>query len=399
MRAILPAVLISIFVCGASFGDTPEPHTPRLLLTPQRVRRLKRDRERQTIRWMNFETRVKSFSDSSERGFELALYYAVTGDEAAGRQAIEWALAHLREHRQVALVADWCGSLLTETQRQKLSRQTFANADKIDFKDMRDRLFVKEALQPDEPYEISAAANELLSSLPKKGISPSDSGSFYALCEYLDAVRSNQHKDLRRDAVEFFSNLPSELLLSMKPAEVEHPSWLLHCAALALVTLDPNLESSQYLQGWAMEDGQTLREGPGVAYEFLWGDPYLPGVSYQNLDPWLYDAQGRLFARSDWRPSACWISISPKATDDVNCQTTPWRKGRTDFGRLALIPFAAPCTTAPSRNLNEYTVLWQLPPEARLEYKVKNMVLTTKADTSGLLRVPEHVESKLCLIH
>ena len=35
-----------------------------------------------------------------------------------------------------------------------------------------------------------------------------------------------------------------------------------------------------------------IREGPGVAYEFFWADPYLPGVGYQNLDPWVYDRPG-----------------------------------------------------------------------------------------------------------
>jgi hypothetical protein len=29
--------------------------------------------------------------ESSERGFELALYYAVTRDEARGKEAIQWA--------------------------------------------------------------------------------------------------------------------------------------------------------------------------------------------------------------------------------------------------------------------------------------------------------------------
>ena len=264
---------------------------------------------------------------------------------------------------------------------------------------VRDALFEQEAFDLDGSADTGGAWGRILASLLERGVSSFNPDNFYALCEYLDATRTNEHKDLRRDAVEFFSNLPSELLLSMKPAEVEHPSWILHCAALALVTIDPNLESSQYLQGWAMEDGQTLRDGPGVAYEFLWGDPYLPGVSYQNLDPWLYDPQGRLFARSDWSPSACWLSVSGGGIDEVNCQTTPWRKTRADFGHLALIPFTGPCTDVPSRNLNEYTVLWQLPPHAALEYRDKDKLLTAKADAAGLLRVPERVESKLCLVH
>ncbi len=74
----------------------------------------------------------------------------------------------------------------------------------------------------------------------------------------------------------------------------------MHVAALALVAIDPNLPASQFLQSWALEDTQTLREGPGVAYELLWADPYLPGVGYQNMEPWVYDDHGRLFARANW---------------------------------------------------------------------------------------------------
>src|ERR1700722_16128286 len=83
------------------------PPGPKLLLNAQRLRRLKRDRERKTVRWVNFENRVNNVPDSPERGFELALYYAITGDEAKGRGAVEWALSH-EVARQSALVLDWC---------------------------------------------------------------------------------------------------------------------------------------------------------------------------------------------------------------------------------------------------------------------------------------------------
>src|SRR5207244_2745719 len=101
--------------------------------------------------------------------------------------------------------------------------------------------------------------------------------------------------DLREEDRAFFSQMPVELLLGMKSSDLEHPGWMAHAATLALIGLDPNLASSQFLQGWAISDRQMVREGPGVAYEFLWADPYLPGVVYQNSDAWSYDPHGRLF--------------------------------------------------------------------------------------------------------
>src|SRR5438270_2219228 len=77
-RVNILSLILSIFICSVISAQT-EP--PRLLLTPKRLKRLQRDRERQTERWINFEKRVNAVPDSPERGFELALYFAVTHDE------------------------------------------------------------------------------------------------------------------------------------------------------------------------------------------------------------------------------------------------------------------------------------------------------------------------------
>ncbi len=65
---------------------------PRLILTAQRLRLLKRERERESQRWRQFELLVKGGASLPEPGFALALYYAVSGDNAAGKRAVEWAL-------------------------------------------------------------------------------------------------------------------------------------------------------------------------------------------------------------------------------------------------------------------------------------------------------------------
>ena len=183
----------------------------------------------------------------------------------------------------------------------------------------------------------------------------------------------------------------------MEPNELEHPVWQAHVAALALVGLDPNLEGSQFLQGWALEDRFTLQDGPGVAYEFLWANPYLPGVSYQNMDPWFYDGRGQLAARSDWDPQACWIDIS----SDVKQHNCPpdWQSKTSTFGHLTLIPMTENCIELKPRPANEISILWKLKPNATLSYNEEGRQHNATADSAGMWRVSQELHGKLCLAH
>src|SRR5690349_18583609 len=76
---------------------------PRLLLRPQRLRLLKRERERQSMRWEQFRTLMAGHAQMPEPGFAGALYHAVTGEADAAHQAITWA-ASASDVRQMALV-------------------------------------------------------------------------------------------------------------------------------------------------------------------------------------------------------------------------------------------------------------------------------------------------------
>ncbi len=118
MRGIVAALFLFIFFTNEVANAEESDQSPRLLLTPRLLRRLQRDRERQTVRWLNFEKRVQTVPDSPERGFELALYYAVTHDQQRGREAVGWALAHKCEWRQSALVIDWAGELISADQKR-----------------------------------------------------------------------------------------------------------------------------------------------------------------------------------------------------------------------------------------------------------------------------------------
>ena len=103
---------------------------PRLILTAQRLRLLKRERERESQRWRQFELLVKGSANLPEPGFALALYYAVSGDAAAGKRAVEWALGKTDDLRQLALVYDWCQPVLSPQQSAALAAKDPAAAQK-----------------------------------------------------------------------------------------------------------------------------------------------------------------------------------------------------------------------------------------------------------------------------
>ena len=394
--------------------------SPKLLLTAQQLRRLGRDRARKTERWTNFENRINSSPDSPERGFELALYYALTRDDKAGVAAVQWALDHPGEARQVALVSDWCADKFTEPQRrQLLTAALHAQAGPGDARPVvgldplhyRDLLFLQTVLDPAFPANYETWWKSVVNTLASRGGNwLSDPTQVYALCEILEVVRENTRIDLRADHITAFQNLPSEYLLSLHPMQLEKPTWQMRAAALALIGIDPNLASAQYVQGWAMEDPRVIREGPGIAYEFLWADPYLPGLSFYNLDPWAYDADaGLLYARTTWEPDACWIRISASAATpghagsvaEENCPAG-WRQRPFEAGHLTLLPFQTGCLDVPkvpnalTANAPAF-VAWGVPPNVKITYVDKKKLVVTHADRAGMLRIPLNGEEKICV--
>ncbi len=362
-----------------------EGHSPGLIFTPQRIKRIKRERERQTPRWSNFEERLRTVPDSPERGFELALYTAVTGEEFHPGESDKWALAHPCEHRQVALIRSVSG-------QAKSASAPVANpcpsTEAGPIARMRDRLFEHPDSPPDETqFLIALRATPL-----------DDARELYAAAEYLMAAKALHIADPREAASQFFNSLPVQFLLSLKPQQVDRPDWQTHVAALALVALDPNSDSAQFLQGWAIEDRQMLHEGPGVAYELLWADPYLPGVGYQNLDSWWFDPDNaRLLARSDWTVNACSIQVTAAGVKDKGCPSG-WQERVTTFGRLRLIPLPEGCTQLTPRPSNISAMLWKLPPNSHIRYSDDRKAQTTTVNKAGLWLVPTNVSGKVCSV-
>ena len=102
---------------------------PRLFLRPQRIRLLKRERERASPRWQQFETLVAGNAPMPQPGFAWALYYQVSGNAEFGKKAVEWSLTPAADLRQQALVFDWCQDLLTDAQRRDLSARLSKGID------------------------------------------------------------------------------------------------------------------------------------------------------------------------------------------------------------------------------------------------------------------------------
>src|ERR1035441_5419685 len=125
LMATRPAILVALgcaslpLVQSALWGQTAsddEPivvstEHPRLLLRPSRLRLLRRERERKSLRWQQFELYMAGHAAMPEPGFAKALYYQVAGDAAAGREAIAAVLGPATDLRQEALAFDWCQDL------------------------------------------------------------------------------------------------------------------------------------------------------------------------------------------------------------------------------------------------------------------------------------------------
>jgi hypothetical protein len=83
---------------------------------------------------------------------------------------------------------------------------------------------------------------------------------------------------------------------------------LSRAAALSMVAYEGNSEETGFLQGWLINDNYMMVSPHGVPYEFLWANPYQPGLSYHYLPKVFYDPPtGRLVLRSSWDDDADWF--------------------------------------------------------------------------------------------
>jgi hypothetical protein len=318
---------------------------PRLLLTAQRLRLLQRERDRQSMRWQQFDALVAGGAAMPESGLAWALYYRVAKDAAAGKKAVDWVLSDAAQNtaqdlRQLALVFDWCGPVMSPAQADRLGAKI-------------ERMLAAAAPTPANVAQQSAralAAIAIADRLPDHGesflkpildqwwrgniVKRLQSGDpaipreqAYALFEFLHAVRDNLKIDPREAAPEYFKELPLDHLMGHYPSSYQGPendyrvpvyvrdgepnlteAVLSRAAELAMVAYDSNAAENQWVQGWLMQDRFMMRGALGIPYEFLWANPYQPGLSYFLAPLVFYDATtGHLFARSSWDEDAIWV--------------------------------------------------------------------------------------------
>jgi hypothetical protein len=314
---------------------------PRLFLNARRLRLLQRERQRTSVRWIQFETLVAGKAPMPEQGFAHALYHAVSGSAAFGTSAVQWTLPS-NDLRQAAIVFDWCQGILTAEQSSALAakmRKALAQAPAVkSIPVMRDRALAAISLAGHDPDTTKAVLESIVRQWWRKEVAPGlNSGKFvysreesYALFELLHAIRDTLQIDLREDSPRYFKELPAYHILSYYPAtfpaaenEYRIPFYegdgdpdlrvaaLSRAADLAMVAFDTNAQETQFVQGWLIHDRFLMRGTFGVPYEFLWANPYQPGLSYYHLPLSMHHAaSGRLALRSSWEDDATWFHYS-----------------------------------------------------------------------------------------
>jgi hypothetical protein len=313
---------------------------PRIFLVPRRLKLLRRERERQSLRWNQFQLLMAGKAPMPEPGFAEALYYQASGNAEAGHEAIHWALGPGADLRQLSLVFDWCQDILTEAESKALAAK-LARAIQQTRRDssvgaIRSRLLAAVALAGHLPDVANRELEQVVRKWWEVQTAPALNAGHealaldesYALLEILHVVRDNCDIDLRDAAQRYFKDLPMIHLLSHYPASFPageneyripatlHPTSepdlrraaLSRAAELSMVAFDSNAAGSQILQGWLLNDNFLLRGTFGAPYEFLWANPYQPGLSYYHAPLFFHDELfGRLFVRSSWEESATWL--------------------------------------------------------------------------------------------
>ncbi len=322
---------------------------PRLLLGEQRLDRLRKDVERDTVPWRNFYALIGGEAALPEQPLANALLYQAADDEQAGRAAAEWALAQARGPgfasgqglRQGAFVFDWTYPLLSAEERASVAAALGSGVEQVTALSGLDPIGVRGAVLA----AISAAGDwsdsethlgdllerrwrrEILPAL-RGGVPNDHAAELLAVLEICHAVRDNLERDLWTDALDFFKPLPFVRMLSYYPPPLGTPRGLFHRPATAsTVELDVERESTlgriaelllvayenrwdeyQFLQGWLRNDAYTMNSPLGAVYEFLLLNPYLPGLGYSAAPLMVHDrARGRLFARDDWGDGDRWV--------------------------------------------------------------------------------------------
>lgn len=322
---------------------------PRIWLDESRLVRVRRDAERNTVRWLRLKELLAQPGQLREPALAAALAYQASGDEASGRTAVGWALSAAERNfsgagdlRQGSLVFDWCQPLLSEAERAKIAAglaaaiAAEANASESNLLRTRDALLAALAVSGTWPGAEEATGKLLNQHWKTRLVPRMEAGAaadraeeLQAALEICVAVRHNLDLDLWAESPQAFRDVAMARILSYLPANIETAEGRAHrpsvvppgsdlereaivgrVAEMTLVGFDSRSRSSQFLQGWLRSDAHTLRGAYGALYEFLWLNPYLPGLSPTSGPQSAYDpARGRFFARNGWGEDGLWLGF------------------------------------------------------------------------------------------
>jgi hypothetical protein len=318
-------LLILVLAAGVANADDYiiDADHPRIVLNARRLRLIQRERERESIRWQQFQLLMQGKARMPEPGFAKALYYRASGDEAAGREAVSWAVSASDLH-QIAIAYDWCQPVMSDADRTVLERKLKTATAQTAKTASGERDLTLAAIALGDAAALTRAIDALSTRIKAGNVDRKD---VYPLYEAMHAIRDNVHLDLRERAVDLFKVMPGYHVLSHYPAsypaaenEYRIPVYagasepnlddaaMSRVAELAMVAYDTNAQDSQFLQGWLMHDRFLLRGTLGAPYEFLWANPYQPGLSYYHMPLVFHDpARGRLIVRSSWEEDATWF--------------------------------------------------------------------------------------------
>lgn len=368
----------------------------------------------------------------AEPGFAWALYYQVTRQAAAAKQAIDWALKDgiapdAAVLRQLALVFDWCGPAMTPAQSDRLAAKIqealakAANTTADDVRGQSARVLAAIALADHLPDQGNTILSTIIQKWWRAQVVPQLAAGRpalprqqrYALYEMLHAVRDNLKMDLRESAAGYFKDLPLAHLTGHYPApfaaaenEFLIPVYLhdgnpdpadaamSRAAGLAMVAYDSNAYQSQVLQGWLLRDRFMMRENLGAVYEFLWANPYQPGLNYDQVPLVFHEPfSGEVFARTSWDEDATWMGyFEGRLQLFRNGSLQTLRAGATisplEVGTTTVA--SAPSPAAAKFRLNNETLfVLGLAPRSEYAVEIDDQELEfLETDAGGTLQVP-----------
>jgi hypothetical protein len=314
---------------------------PRIFLSPQRAKRIQRETTRESLRWRQLQTLVESQAEFPEPGFAWSLHYAAAGGETSAKAAIAWAMKpETMDPRQLALVYDWCGKAMDPAQKAAIGaklRKAISGVPSSKLDVLAGQLYAAVALAEEAMADSEKVVKHTVVTWWRKEIAPAlrdgkpaiRREDLPALFEILHLIQDSTKIDLREDARAFFKNVPAWHMLSHYPATLQTPenhyrvpvyvgggepdvaaAVLSRAAELMMVAYDNNAIENQFLQGFLIQDRFLMRSAYGIPYEFLWANPYQPGLPFEKMDPFLHDAVGgRFFVRSSWEEDAIWFGF------------------------------------------------------------------------------------------